>query len=310
MEPSIPISVLIPVHNAEPYVEAAINSILRQTFGDFEIIAVDDGSTDSSRQILGKIAASDPRLRVISRPNTGIVGALNDGLAEANGEFIARMDADDIALPERFSKQINYLRSSPDCVAVGTAFVYMDDRGKLLKWNPRPLEHEEIEKCLLQGNGGAIIHPTVMMRRNAVDRVGGYRAAAQWIEDLDLYLRLARIGRLANLPEALLHYRYHEQSVNFTRNEGRLQRKISVMKEAYAERGLHFDETTWNSSTYSNKITSAAARDFAITSLRFCDPLTPWRYIFRAIRLEPFSKHNWKVLSYLIQKKAGFIRNQ
>src|SRR4051794_39230969 len=95
------ISVVMPVYNASRYLHSAVDSVLRQTFSDFELIAVDDGSTDNSKALLEQIAANEPRLRIVSRPNTGIVGALNDGLGVARGELIARMDADDIALPER-----------------------------------------------------------------------------------------------------------------------------------------------------------------------------------------------------------------
>src|ERR1051325_1151561 len=111
------VSVLLPVYNAERYLESALQSVLGQTFSDFEVIAVDDGSKDNSKKILERFAANDPRIRVISRPNTGIVGALNDGLAVARGEFIARMDADDVALPGRFQAQLDYLRGHPDCIA-------------------------------------------------------------------------------------------------------------------------------------------------------------------------------------------------
>ncbi|AHF92580.1 glycosyl transferase family 2 [Opitutaceae bacterium TAV5] len=301
------ISVVMPVYNAAPWLEAAVHSILRQTCRDFEFIAVDDGSTDGSGALLGRLAARDPRLRVVSRPNTGIVGALNDGLRLARGDYIARMDADDIALPERFDRQSDYLGGHPDCVAVGSAFIYMDARGALLKWNPRPLAHAEIEARLLLGDGGAIIHPAVMMRRSAVESAGGYRESAQWIEDLDLYLRLARIGTLANLPEVLLHYRYHEQSVNFTRNAGRSERKLAVLAEAHAARGLAFDAAACRSAPHPERIDADAARDFALTSLRFADRRTPWRYALRALLREPASRATWKTVSYLAKVSLGFI---
>src|ERR1051326_2264165 len=126
------VSVLVPVYNAARYLDVAISSVLRQTFSDFELIAVDDGSKDDSKKILEHFSANDARIRVISRPNTGIVGALNDGLAVARGEFIARMDADDVALPGRFQAQLDYLRGHPDCIAVGTAVQIIDARGAVV----------------------------------------------------------------------------------------------------------------------------------------------------------------------------------
>jgi len=107
------LSVLLPVHNCGRYLAAAITSISAQSHADFEFIIVDDGSTDGSAGVIDQAAAADPRLRVIRRPNTGIVGALNDGLAAAHGEFVARMDGDDVAEPARFAAQLAYLKAHP-----------------------------------------------------------------------------------------------------------------------------------------------------------------------------------------------------
>ena len=115
------VSVVIPVHNAARYLTAAINSILNQTYRDLEVVTVDDGSTDSSGAILAHCATRDSRIRVITRNNTGIVGALNDGIAAAHGDLIARMDADDISLPRRLERQVAYLTDHPECVAGGRA---------------------------------------------------------------------------------------------------------------------------------------------------------------------------------------------
>lgn len=209
------ISVVIPVYNAERYLEKALRSIQSQVGPAFEIIAVDDGSQDRSRGILDQIAEREPRLRVISRPNTGIVGALNDGLAAATGEFVARMDADDVALPGRFAAQIAYFDQHPECVALGTDILYTDPTGSPLIRHRPALTHDAIVAQLLEANGGAIIHPTLMVRRAALEKVGGYRPETlNFLEDLDLYLRLADLGQLANLPEIYLHYRQHLKSIN------------------------------------------------------------------------------------------------
>ncbi|MDD5200100.1 MAG: glycosyltransferase family 2 protein [Terrimicrobiaceae bacterium] len=307
-EPPPPrVSVVIPVFNAASYLESALASVQAQTFADFEIVAIDDGSTDRSKAILDHMAAADPRIRVISRPNTGIVGALNDGLAIARGEFIARMDGDDLSLPERFAKQVAYLSAHSDCVAVGSFFTYIDSTGARVKWNPRKTDHQEIESALLGGDGGALIHPAVMFRRKAIETVGGYRVEAQWIEDLDLYLRLALIGRLANLPEVLLHYRYHAHSVNFTRNDGRHQRKLWVMEQAYAARGLNFNPKDWPAPSINPANGAAEARDFALSSLRFFELRTPWRYALRAVLLAPTNRRSWKTLGYVAKAFLGIV---
>ncbi len=127
--PTPSISVLMPVYNTERYVAEAIESILAQTFGDFEFIIVNDGSTDDSLAILRRYEQQDQRIRLITRPNTGIVGALNDGLALARAELVARMDADDVSLPERLGKQRDFMSSHPGCVAMSTAYTIMDPDG-------------------------------------------------------------------------------------------------------------------------------------------------------------------------------------
>jgi len=301
------ISVVMPVYNAERYLRLAVGSILDQTLGDFELIAVDDGSKDNSREILDGFAQTDRRVRVISRPNTGIVGALNDGLAAAQGEFIARMDGDDWVTPNRFEAQVAFLRRNPACVCVGSYFNYMDAEGALIKWNPRETDPAAIERTLLSGDGGALIHPVIMARRAAVEQVGRYRTEAQWVEDLDLYLRLARVGQLSNLPEVLLHYRYHTQSVNFTRNEGRHQRKLWVLQQAYAARGLPFNPADWPVPPINSTIGVEDARDFAISSLRFPGQSTAWRYGLRALRLAPSDRRSWQTLSYVAKASLGFV---
>ena len=215
---SIPVvSVILPIYNSERYIVQAIESILSQTWGDFELIGVDDGSKDSTPRLLAEIAARDARVRIISRPNTGIVGALNDGLAVARGEFIARMDADDLSLPERFSRQVAFLRAHPEVVAVGCNVLRIDPDDRPIGPEIFPTDHATILQKLRQGEGGTIPHPGVMMRRSAVEAIGGYRQKFQWVEDLDLYLRLGEVGELANLPETLLSYRFQFESVNMTR---------------------------------------------------------------------------------------------
>jgi len=302
------ISVVVPVYNATPYLRSALASLRAQTFGDFEIIAVDDGSTDDSKAVLAAFAAVEPRIRIISRPNTGIVGALNDGLTVARGEFIARMDADDICLPKRFEKQLAYLLAHPSCICVGSAFLYIDAKGGHLKECVRAQDHPTIEEELLSGNGGIIIHPASMFRRAAIEQVGGYREKAQWIEDLDLYLRLARVGELANLSETLFHYRFHEESVNFSRNQGRHERKLLILAEAHAERGLPFDSSKQPPSNLKSAITPDDLRDFAINSLRFGKHGRPWHYAFRSLRADPTSRATWSTISYLSKYSLGLIR--
>ena len=232
------VSVVMPVYNAKRYVAETVASVLAQTSGDFEFVIVDDGSTDGTDALLRRLAARDPRIRLNRRPNTGISGALNDGIAMARGEFVARMDADDLMLPERLARQIEFLRGHPDCVAVGAQVEVIDPYGAPVERLAHKLTHEEIEAELLTGCGFAMVHPVVTMRREAVVRAGGYRSQYDTQEDLDVFLRLAEVGRLANLPECLLKYRQHYESINHTKFEKQRALKRVLMEETYRRRGL------------------------------------------------------------------------
>lgn len=228
----------MPVYNASRYLRQALESILAQTFPDFELLVFDDGSTDETIQILNGYAAKDPRVSVFEEGHRGITNCLMDGVARARGEYLARMDGDDVAHPERFRLQVAYLDRHPECVVVGADATYIDPEGWPIAPLAVKLSHEEIEGQLLQGHGHAIVHPVAMFRRQAIQLAGGYRQQYETAEDLDLFLRLAETGRLANLPEVLLQYRRHAKSISHAQHERQIATILSVLKEAYERRGL------------------------------------------------------------------------
>lgn len=237
------VSVVMPVYNVATYLPEALDSILRQTYSDFEFIAVDDGSSDESLSVLKTYAESDRRLRIISRPNTGIAGALNDGIQAVTGELIARMDGDDISEPDRFMEQIRFLRKHSDVAAVGTGVHRMDTKGVRFETAFPTVKHEKIEKQLLLGNGMAIIHATVIMRTEVFSKCGGYRNHCRNIhEDTDLFLRMSRVGKLANIPKALYWYRQHDRSNVATvyKTVAANDALMEILQEAYQVRGLPF----------------------------------------------------------------------
>ena len=236
-----PISVLLAVYNGGRYLRAAIDSILAQTFREFEFIIIDDGSTDDSSAVLAEYAAKDSRIRLVSRPNKGLTATLNEGLALARGEFLARMDADDIALPQRFERQIAYLRGHPECVLLGSRVMLVDPEGLPIRPWCHQLEHADIDAAHLN-RGWPVVHPAVMMRTDAVRRVGAYRDKYNTLEDLDLFLRLAEVGKLANLPEILLHYRQHFDSVTHKKFEQQRRLRQAIYDETYARRGERHNE--------------------------------------------------------------------
>ena len=277
-------SVLMPIYNAERYVAGAISSILAQTFRDFEFIIVDDGSTDQSLEIVRRFARSDSRIRVLSRPNTGIVGALNDGLSLARGELIARMDADDVAYPQRLQRQVAYLSDHPECVAVGALVRCIDSDGQPANiYFNLPLDHAGIDSgWLMRGIGGAISHPTALLRMTALERIGGYRDVLA-AEDADLFIRLAEVGRLANVPEILLDYRVHAESITHKmRAKGELNTCAAAVA-AHRRRGT--------------RIPGALRRRYASAAIAVGDGRTARLQAWLALAGRPFSRRSWRTLS-------------
>ena len=233
------IDVVMPIYNAEHFVEQAVRSILSQTMSDFRLVCIDDGSVDGTAKILSDLANQDSRIEIIRQNNQGLVGALNVGLAHCRAPLIARMDADDIAMPERFELQSRFLQSYPEVVAVGTAILELDSDGEVLGVSRLANDHFSIDQNMLRMKTG-MAHPTVMMRREVVVAVGGYRPEYEWIEDLDLWLRMAEVGRLANLPDVLLCYRQHTSSGSWSVGQVRRDRTLSLMNDVYRRRQLNF----------------------------------------------------------------------
>jgi glycosyltransferase involved in cell wall biosynthesis len=234
------VTVLMPVYNNERHLKPAVASILEQSHADFEFIIINDGSIDGSSEILHDFAEKDSRIRLYERPNTGYCRALNEGLGYARGEFIARMDADDIAVPDRFGRQVAYLRDHPECVALGGRVLLIDDDDDPIREMCHEQTHEEIDAAHMEGKGGTIIHPAMMARRSAIEAIGGYDESFHFAEDLDFFLRLAEYGRVANLPEVVLHYRQHLSSIGYSKSETQQRSAVDVLRAAYKRRGLPF----------------------------------------------------------------------
>ena len=212
MSSSPAISVVLPVYNAEAYVSEAVESILAQSFTDFELIAINDGSTDGSGAILRELAARDTRIVLVERPNDGLVSALNEGIGRARAGLIARMDADDVAMPERFALQHARMVQEPELAVLGSFIRVMDKDGDIIRLGEYPLTPKEAARHVERDC--PVAHPAVMMQRDAVLKAGGYRKAFSHAEDYDLWLRMSDLGyAIANLPQPLLNYRVHGASV-------------------------------------------------------------------------------------------------
>ncbi len=206
------ISVVMPVRNGERFLTEAMGSVLGQSLRDLELVVVLDHSTDGSAGIAGGLAAGDRRVRVIENAGEGLVDALNAGIAAAGGDLIARLDADDRMREGRLQRQRELLLADPDISLVGSAAIAIDAEGRETGAVRVPAGDAEIRRRLPRGN--PFVHSAVMMRRSAVLAAGGYRDLYAHNEDYDLWLRLAGLGRLANIAEPLVDHRRHADAVS------------------------------------------------------------------------------------------------
>lgn len=290
------ISVIMSAYNTARYLPESLESILNQTFRDFEFIIIDDGSTDDTLKILREYESRDSRLRIVSRPNTGLTKALNEALALARGSFIARMDGDDIAMPERFERQVGYLRLNPDCVLLGSRVELIDPFGlKIALGDYMKLDHEGIDAMLLAGKGGSVVHPACMMRRDALTKIGGYKEHYNNSEDLDLFLRLAEVGRVANLPDVLLKYRRHLESVSHTKYENQWKLKTQIVKEAYERRGKNMP-ADWSFTPWKPKPIVQQLREWAWMALKAGNLVAARKHAMGAFRRSPWSGDSWRLM--------------
>ena len=205
------ISVVMSVYNSERYLHQAVESILNQSFSDFEFIIIDDGSSDHSSEILLSYQR-DPRVKIVNQSNRGLSHALNRAIGLAGSQFIARMDADDISRVDRLQKQFNFLVSNPDCILTGSNVNYINTEGRYLYTSALPLSWDKIQKILPRT---PVYHSSVMFRKSAWEKAGGYREDIKHhFEDRILWNQFAKLGELRNLNEALLDYRLVPSSIS------------------------------------------------------------------------------------------------
>ena len=292
------VSVVMAVYNSEMYLSASIGSILAQTFADWEMICVNDGSSDGSLEVLRRYEHADGRVRVITRPNTGLTRARNDGIAVARGRYIAVMDSDDVALPERLHRQVHYMESHPECVGLGAAVRVVGPDLKPIYDEPKASDHETIDCQTLAGSGAAIHEPVAMFRAEAVRQLGGYRDEIFAYQDADMYLRLAEIGRLANLPDTLLLYRLRLGSINRTQGALQAQYQLNVLRDARIRRGLQIDAQIADSQQVSVEVDDGRGSWALWSHYAFNGRYqgTARCYAWRAVRSEPLAPTSWKAV--------------
>jgi len=233
------VSVILPVYNGEKTVERAINSILHQTYSNFEFIIINDGSTDRTLDILSSLR--DNRIRFLHQENRGLVVSLNRGVQEAVGKYIARMDADDVALPERFERQVDFMERNPSVGVLGTAakVIYSDGTERIRK---RPLDTSAIKKNIVKIC--PFCHSSVMIRKKVFGKVGLYDSSKDGskkllVEDYDLWVRVIAAGYdLANLPDVLMTY-YREPNSILRRRSVSMRIKQQVLSRVEVIRKLN-----------------------------------------------------------------------
>jgi glycosyltransferase involved in cell wall biosynthesis len=218
------VSVLIGVWNGAPQVGEAIQSVLSQTAADLELIVIDDDSSDATPAILKSF--HDPRLRITRRARGGLTSALNAALAMARAPLVARLDADDIALPQRLERQLEYLKGHPDVGLLGTAARETDAAGQEVTIVRPPMDDAEIRRTLIRRN--PFVHSSIVMRRAAVEQAGGYDEAFPVAQDYDLWMRMSRVTRMANLSDLLVIRRLLPGRVTAARESERFKAEARI----------------------------------------------------------------------------------
>lgn len=234
------VSIIMPAYNTEEYIRQSIDSIINQTYQNFEFIIVDDGSTDNTSSIIMDYAKVDNRIIVVRRKNRGIVQSLNDAIHLSRGEYIARMDSDDIANKERIEKQVKFMNTHPDVYLLGTNFELIYEEGMSEASRKRYASmHQRSRECIDKENvflsineAQKFIHPSVMYRKEVFEIVGLYKDF--YMEDIELYFRIAAKGlRIEKLEEDLLIYRAREDSKSWTDSREAATAQLMKIKIEY-----------------------------------------------------------------------------
>ncbi|MDX8526226.1 glycosyltransferase [Mesorhizobium sp. MSK_1335] len=229
---------IIPVRDGAPYLGEALQSILDQDLADIEVIVIDDGSSDDSAAIARSIGDRDSRVKLVVNRGQGIVDALNLGISLARAPLVARMDCDDVSLPDRLRLQVACFAADPDLQLLGTAGLQIDRDGKPLRPMDVPIGNGQLRDALAGYN--PMLHPTVMFRTEAVQRAGGFRRAFTYAEDYDLWLRLSETGKLANMDGRLVKLRSHPGQVSRVKKDQQkaaaaLARQSALLRRSRAE---------------------------------------------------------------------------
>jgi len=289
------VSVILPVYNGSRFVPEAIESILSQSFTDFEFLIHDDGSTDDTLTVVESYAAKDPRIRVTSAKNQGVSASRNDLMAAAKGEYLAVMDHDDIAMPDRFALQVAHLDANPDCAVVAGQVEWIDEDGLPIGQLPLPTDSREIEENLLR-NECRIAHAAAMIRASALRAVGGYNADYSIAVDYELWLRIVEVGQIVNLPDLMVKYRIVGSGLSGTKYARQQENALRACLAARRRRNLPVEEDPRIDAP--PPASHQNWEQFGWIAWRSGNRTAWRRYALRALKASPFSHRAWRLLVF------------
>ena len=238
------VSVIMPAYNAGKFIDRAVESILDQTFKDFEFIIIDDGSEDDTWNVIQKFAKKDRRIVSLrNEKNLNISNSLNRGLGVAKGEYIARMDADDWSYPYRLQRQYDFMVKNHDIVVLGSGVYFCDHNFAVLNEREYPTDDKTVRRKIFRFS--PFCHAVVFMRSDAVRKAGGYNPDLYDAEDYDLYFRMGKIGKLRNLPEVLYKVRTYPTSVSQIRTKRQEILALFIRIRAVMEYGYKMNIEDW-----------------------------------------------------------------
>lgn len=228
------VSILLPVFNCELYIKSAIQSIINNSFENYEIIVVNDGSTDDTLKVINQF--TDSRIKFFNKENSGLIETLNYGLDKCNYSIIMRMDGDDLIHPKKIEKQLDCFLKNQS-VLIGTQGFTINLNDEITGEINLPLSHDKIVKSLLKLSSG-LIHPSIMFYKDALLKVGGYNQNFKHAEDYEMYLRLSKIGKISNIKDRLIYLRKHETNVSLIHAEEQIKNSI-ISREIYLKSSLN-----------------------------------------------------------------------
>lgn len=289
------ISVIMPVYNSEKFIAKAVGSIVKQTYEYWELIIVDDGSTDNTINQIERF--KDPRIKTYKRDHKGIVESLNFGLSAAKGKFIARMDADDICSKRRLEKQFLFLSENKDTRLVGTNYTFINESDKILAYKRLPENHEEIE--FMMPVLTSVVHASILTYKDVYEKAGCYKSDCEFIEDYCLFLELLKNGvKFHNIQEYLYGFRMSENSVTSINSD-------EINKKSY-QIGFNYARDKYNEKGYEYFL-SAGLIEYYKGSM-----LEARSYLKRAKGMTNYKLHIWRYLlfTYLGDKIMRFMRRK